>query len=348
LTETPRPIDYAYTLHTHGDLQGAEQLYLAIIDADPHGADGMDGRNNLLDVYQRQHRWADAERLIRDALRVQPTSGDWGFRLAAELLAQGRYSEGWPHYEARRAMTRNRVVAPNLPFPEWQGEPVSNLLVWPEQGHGDVIQFSRFLPLLRERAASITLVSRPELVRLLQPLADRVVAIGPALTFPTPDAWCFLGSVPWRLSVTLDNLPAPALSAAPRTGAGIGVVTKGRPSHYNDRNRSLSEEAAQELLALPRAVNLDPAVTGAADFQETAEIVAGLERVISVDTAQAHLAASLGKPTAILLPHLHEDWRWLRGRDDSPWYPSARLYRQPSHGDWRSLIAAIRDDLGGA
>ena len=113
----------------------------------------------------------------------------------------------------------------------------------------------------------------------------------------------------------------------------------------NDQNRSLPAELGVELLALPGAVDLDPAATGAIDFQETAEIMAGLDRVICVDTAAAHLAGALGRPVSILLPWRNADWRWMRERTDSPWYPTARLYRQPVDGDWRTPLDLVRRDL---
>ena len=342
----PRPIDIAYTLHTQGRLEEAEQKYQAIIAGDPLGQDGMDARNNLLGLYQSQHRWPEAQVLIRAALAARPQDGDWNFRMAASLLAEGRYPEGWPLFEARRATSRNRVAAPQLPFPEWQGQPVGSLLVWPEQGFGDVIQFSRYLPLLRAREIKVTLVVRPPLVRLLEPLADQVVALEDGMRLPVSDAWRLIGSLPLLLGSTLETLPPPALPPATAGGSGIGVTVRGRATHFNDANRSLPDDLAAALLALPGAVSLDPTDTGAKDFQETAEIIGGLARVISVDTAQAHLAASLGKPTAILLPWLNPDWRWLRERSDSPWYPSATLYRQPAPGDWKSVVDAVKRDLG--
>jgi len=343
MSTAPRPIDIAYTLHVKGRLPEAEQKYRAIIDGDPVGQEGMDARNNLLGLYQSQHRWTEAQALIREALGVRPRDGDWSFRLATSLLAEQRYVEGWPLFEARRATSRNRVSAPQLPFPEWQGQPIKSLLVWPEQGFGDVIQFSRYLPLVRSKGIAVTLVCRPPLVRLLAPLADTVVALEDGMRLPASDAWRLIGSLPLVLG---GGLPPPALATAPKVGQGIGVTVRGRATHFNDANRSLPDDLAAELLALPGAVSLDPADTGAKDFQDTAELVAGLARVISVDTAQAHLAASLGKPTAILLPWLNPDWRWLRDRIDCPWYPSARLYRQPTAGDWRSVVDAVKRDVG--
>jgi ADP-heptose:LPS heptosyltransferase len=122
-------------------------------------------------------------------------------------------------------------------------------------------------------------------------------------------------------------------------------MTTGAAYHPNDANRSLPPTVAAELLALPGAVSLRPEDTGARDFQDTADLIAGLDLVITVDTAVAHLAASLGKPTWILLPAAKTDWRWQKERTDSPWYPSVRLFRQGSAGDWAGVIAQVRTAL---
>ncbi|MBS0331803.1 MAG: hypothetical protein JSS35_03470, partial [Proteobacteria bacterium] len=134
--------------------------------------------------------------------------------------------------------------------------------------------------------------------------------------------------------LSLEQIPkAPYLrppAGAPAEGGGVGVLTRGRPEHPNDANRSLGPEAAARLLALPGARSLHPDDTGAADFADTAALIAPLDLVISVDTAVAHLAAAMGKPTWILLPAFMNDWRWMEARSDSPWYPTARLFRQPA------------------
>lgn len=335
----PRPIDFAYDHHVSGRLDEAERCYRAIIASTPLD---MDARGNLLDLLRSQHRWTEADALIRDALSVRLDDPDWTFRLANSLLAEGRYGEGWPLYEARRHVSRARVEAPPLPFPEWDGGPVGSLLVWPEQGFGDAIQFSRYLPLLRARGIVVNLVCRPPLLRLLAPLADTASPLESGVRIPASDAWVLIGSLPHRLG---SPIPPTALPQARGNGTGLGVVVRGRPSHFNDANRSLPGEIAAELLSLPGAMSLDPADTGAKDFADTAAIISDLSAVLSVDTAQAHLAASLGKPTAILLPYLNPDWRWMRDREDSPWYPSVRLYRQPAPGEWRTPIRQALADL---
>jgi hypothetical protein len=281
-------------------------------------------------------RVSEAEALARLAVASAPTSSDAQMALGLVLLSAGRYAEAWPHYERRRA---NR---PALPFREWDGRPVARLAVWGEQGLGDQIQFARFVPVLIDRGVDVTLLCHPGLERLFSQLGANVIPMCGPVEFPDPDAWVLGNSLPCRLGVTMETLPAaPYLSAAPRGCGGIGIAPAGNAGHPNDSNRSLPADAAAQLLSLPGAIDLRPESTGARDFQDTAEIVAGLSLVISVDTSIAHLAGAMGKPCWVLLPYTNPDWRWGIGRIDSPWYPSLRLIRQPQAGDWNSVLSEI-------
>lgn len=261
----------------------------------------------------------------------------------------------------------------------------STLLVESEQGLGDTIQFVRYLPLLRARpgaeTASITLACDQAMLRLLSgfPGVDRLLE-KPSRRKPMPrghDHVVSLMSLPAIFETTLETIPAevpyltphPGLVAqwAPRidgSGLKVGLVWAGRPQHDNDRNRSMRLEdflplakirgvslyslqkgpAEEALAAPPKGMTLTPLGGRFADFADTAAAIANLDLVISVDTAVAHLAGAMGKPVWTLLPRV-PDWRWMLEREDSPWYPTMRLFRQETAGDWERVIAAVAKAL---
>lgn len=315
--------------HQRGELDEARRLYEQTVAVATH---------NLAVLRDQAGEHAAGRELYREALAIDPSRDESAYALALSLLREGRYAEAWPLHERRRGLAR--LGLPKIPphWPEWRGEPLNGvrLAVLGEQGFGDHIQFARFLPLLERQGAQVRLVCREELAPLL--------GGGPRLERRDFDAWCYLMSLPLRLQTTLETLPPPIdLRIERRGGGGIGVMPAGAPGFAKDRQRTPPAEVQQQLLALGR--DLRPEATGAADFRQSAEIVAGLDLVVTVDTAMAHLAGSLGVPTWVLLPGVNADWRWLVGRDDSPWYPSVRLLRQASAGDWKGLVETVRREL---
>lgn len=269
------------------------------------------------------------------------------YALGIVLLAQGRYGEGLAGYELRHA-----VLSPNrapLPWSYWRGEDLygKHLVIFPEQGLGDQIQFSRFAPILQERGATITLLCASALTRLFTSLDVPVTAASGQVSFPDPDYCVWSNSLLRVAGPSVEGVPGiPYLHVAPRaSGARIGVAVRGNPSHPNDFHRSLPTAEVSRLLSLSGVINLDPSETGAADMLDTAQIVAGLDLVISVDTSVAHLAGALGKPVWVMLPDFNTDWRWMRGRPDSPWYPSARLIRQSTPGNWSDVVDRVIAEL---
>lgn len=303
------------------------------------------------------------------------------FNHALAMLMEGDYAAGWPAYESRRLAG---VLAPHersFAVPEWRGEPLQGrtLLLHAEQGLGDTLQFVRFVQDLLVPGVSIILESQKPLVGLLQASLGgvRVVAQGEAL--PPFDLHLPLMSLPHVLGTRLDTIPAniPYLATDPHKAArwqarignaadlAVGVVWSGNPDHKSDARRSLAAAAVLPELAMPglRLFSLqkdaragDAALLDAMagkvtdlspwllDFTETAAALQALDLVIAVDTSVAHLAGALGRPVWMMTPYAL-DWRWLRHREDSPWYPSMRLFRQATPRVWDDVIARIRGDL---
>jgi Flp pilus assembly protein TadD len=293
----------------------------------------------------------EGERSLRRGLVLAPQSAPLLYSLSHNLLAQGQYREGWRLYRAKEGIAElSRDVPRNFPFPRWNGENLTGkrIVLFPEQGLGDQIQLARFIPPLLAQGASVTLLTRPSLARLFRynfPAVDVVAAQG-AVEFADPDYWAMLYDLPICFGIAVDNIPAKPYLTAPAggpalvSGFNVGLKTKGNPKFGNDKYRSLPDAVAEALREkLPgNAINLEPEQSRAADMADTAAIIQQLDLVVSVDTSVAHLAGALGKPCLLLVPGFSSDWRWIRGRDDSPWYPGHRLFWGGVDGYWGSAI----------
>lgn len=285
-------------------------------------------------LLEREGRFNEAEALLRDAIAAAGQNPAITYALGILLLRQGRFEEGWPLYEARHFLAGNRRK-PQLSFPEWDGNAVRSLLLLPEQGFGDQIMFARYAPILKTRGIDVTLACEASLARLFSPLGVRILPISGSAELPRHDAWALVGSLPRYLG----NVPStPYLAGKVQVKGGVGLIATGNA--LPDPHRSLDKLSTAHLTSNFSARSLMPQDTGAKDFQDTADLMAGLDMVITVDTSGAHLAGAMGIPTVLLLPHL-ADWRWgLEGR--TPWYPSVKLVRQKSPGDWMSALAQIK------
>jgi hypothetical protein len=317
-----------------GDFDTAERGYRQIMHI-------RNAALNLGVLYSEHGRPVQAEEVFRWLLRHRPDYAAAKHGLGMLLLAERRYAEGWPVYEAGRAVVYPPTPAPEADYPQWRAEPLAGkrIVVCAEQGAGDQIMFGRYLAQLTARGAQVTLACDPRTIARLfettgvatQPFLPGHQRLGPA------DYWARVGSLPLHLGAGAPPPPV-YLDFPTTTGGGVGVVTRGNPNHPNDAHRSLPPGPAARLLRLGR--DLAPSATGARDFLETAQIVAGLDLVITVDTSAAHLAGAMGKPVWVLAPRLALDWRW-NGGVSSDWYPNARLFRQPAQGDWNSVLDAV-------
>jgi len=338
--------------------------------------------NNRAIALYALKRHAEALASCARAIAERKDYSDPHHNEALSLLAMGDFARGLPKYEWRLRTGNSRPRA--LGRPLWLGEyPLSRktILLHAEQGLGDSIQFARYVPLLARAGAEVILEVQPELADLLGAIdgVDRIVARGEKL--PAFDVHCPIPSLPLAFRTGLDSVPAeiPYLRARgerlakwqPRIAAlgkpVVALAWAGNPAHVNDRNRSIALSRLDPLVATPdvrfvsiqRDLRSDDAEMLAgddriahlggelADFADTAAVIALCDLVISVDTAVAHLAGAMGKPVFILLPFA-SDWRWMLDRADTPWYPTARLFRQPALGDWDSVIAQVQAKLAQA
>lgn len=282
--------------------------------------------------------YQQAEAVLRDGLARFPENAAMAYALGILMLRLGRLDEGWTLYEARHRIA-GRPGKPKLSFPEWNGEEVNSLLVLPEQGLGDQIMFSRYIGLLKSKGIAVELACSPSLARLFEPFNVEITLVDGQINIQRRDAWVMIGSLPKILG---DAPSGTYLAGSKDLTGGIGIIVSG--NQMPDPHRSLDDESARHLLSLPGAISLLPDHTGARDFQDTADIMAGLDLIITVDTSGAHLAGALGRPTLLLLPAL-ADWRWGLGRQ-TEWYPSMKLFRQHDLGSWHPVVEEIRKFLG--
>jgi tetratricopeptide (TPR) repeat protein len=327
-------------------------------------------------------RFAEAFALYDFMKVLHPGHAEAEWRRSHLDLSLGNFEAGWVGREARVKLPELPIARFDYPQPRWLGkEPVDGktILVQMDEGSGDTIQFVRYVPMLAARGARIILMVADTLCPLLSGLAGVSECVPfSATTLPAFDMYCPITSLPLAFGTKLDTiptktayLPAPAASRlqiwedrlGPRDRLRVGLVWSGNPKHVNDHNRSLPLSALAPLLDLDATfvslqkdvrpgdratllvqTNLVDLTDHLADFAETAALVSCLDVVITVDTSVAHLAGALGRPTWILLPY-SPDYRWLLDRDDSPWYPTARLFRQTEARDYVSVLERVRAEL---
>jgi len=351
-------------------------LYSQAFTLDPDNFSAWNNYGNVLRECARPDR---AIPFLETALKIIPGQPTAEFNLAVSYLLMGDYTRGWPQYESRWNFEHLDGTLPNFKQPRWTGQDIKNktVLVLGEQGHGDTIQFSRFINNLNDLGARVKLQANENVAPLF---------VGPGVdvfTFTQDpgdfDYWVPIMSIPGALKITLDTLSKDLQYLGATTAKikewqerlglknklRIGFAWSGRRDSWINRHKAMPfvemltlikscpdyewynlqldcTPEEEEILATA-GVKLFPGSIG--NFSDTAGLVHHLDVVISVDTAIAHLSASLGRPTWIMLNAYALDWRWLLNRDDSPWYPSARLFRQPVMGDWKSVTKKIQQYL---
>lgn len=369
-------------LARHKRLDEAEAAYAQAIRLDSAQPGTW---SNLGVLYASMRLDDEAEACFDQALAMAPNLPRARFNLGVMRLRQGRLAEGWAGLEARDWYAGlNR----QLRCPRWQGEPLAgrSVLIGYEVGHGDMVQFSRYAALLKARGAGpVSLLCHPALKRLFATLAgvDHVLGFDEPWPPAQWEVWTPLMSLPFHFETRMDTIPAPlpylqaeaALVAQwgaelpPRPALRVGLVWKGNPRFENDADRSLASLAVLAPLwqvpgvcfvSLQKGAGEDEAGKPPSgqplqhlggrmrDFADAAAIMAGLDLVIAVDTAMAHLAGALNKPCWLLLPRYQTDWRWFEARTDSPWYPGAmQLFRQAEAGDWKPVVDTLVQALQG-
>ncbi|MGX4806659.1 tetratricopeptide repeat protein [Bradyrhizobium guangdongense] len=326
----------------------------------------------------------EAFAIFHQSLAVDPGNADTIWNLALLQMLTGDFERGWRGREVRWKASSLGLAGRSFSQPLWLGEQSiegKTILLHADEALGDSIQFARYVPMVAALGARVVLEVRPAVRSLLAGMPGVATCIDrsstPSLAF---DLHCPLGSLPLAFETRLDTIPlaesyVPPPSAArvkawddrlgPHTRLRVGLVWSGDPGHKNDHNRSILLRMLAPVLDCDvQFVSLQKGVRDQdraflserhdivdlaeqlTDFSETAALVSCLDLVISVDTSVVHLAGALGAPVWTLLP-FNPDWRWLLNRNDSPWYQSMRLFRQPKRGDWASVVDSVRCELEG-
>lgn len=352
------------------DFEGAEALLRDVVAA---GAAPM-SMWRLLALALRAQGKAEAGRDVL-AMLARQVPGDLSnrFDLAESLLLLGDFERGWQEYRYRYSLEHTQSIERKVQRPRWDGQPIpgQTLLIHDEQGYGDTFQFMRMARWVRERSrARVIFEVNPETLSIARRMWGDADIVGRGTLPVTFDQHCELMSLPMAMGLKLADLPGDVgyLSADPERIAHwrarladvprpwVATVWAGRPEHVNDRNRSVSLDqlgplgasgatflsiqkgpAASQAQTPPEGMKMVSLSDEIRDFEDTAAILHLADLLISVDSSPVHLAGGMGRPVWVLLPFV-PDWRWLLGRDDSPWYPGMRLFRQQTRSQWTPVI----------
>jgi hypothetical protein len=375
--------DVAHLIEEGNRLRGenrpdqALKCYMLAMVQDPNSAAAFNNYGNVMRECGFPKRGVP---FLQYAIEADPTNITAKFNLAVSYLIMGDYARGWPAYEARWQYEHLAGTEPQYKQPRWRGEDLQGktILVVGEQGHGDNIQFARFLLDLSSLGAEIIFQTTDALIPLFSSSAfKQTISFSQA---PEGfDYWIPIMSIPAVIGVTLENLPQNLgyiqpnstlvqewhKRLGPKKRLRVGFCWSGRKDSWINQHKGMP---FVDMLTLIKQnpdyewINLQADCTpeeesvltanGVAvyssvihNFGDTAALIQHLDVVLSVDTAVAHMSGAIGRPTWVMLNQYALDWRWLLNRDDSPWYPSARLFRQPAMGDWQSVTKKIHQYL---
>jgi FKBP-type peptidyl-prolyl cis-trans isomerase 2 len=375
LTEAHHNLGLAYK--DKGQFDEAIICFQRVLQLQPDHANAY---YNLGNTIVAKGQFTEAMKCYQKALEINPGHADAYWSMGLMHLRLGNFNDGWKAYEKRWEL-KDVMVKPRFEQPEWNGQGIDGrtILLYAEQGFGDTIQFIRYVPFLAERGANVVVECQQELVSLLIKTegASQIIAKGDQ--HPDFDMHYPLLSLPLMFGTTIGTIPSkipyvytdPALVQQWRGKIGpdnaslkVGLVWAGNPKLKFGHNRSCSlsifapladrnditfyslqvGDASGQAKDPPTGMRLIDYTREIKDFAATAALIRHLDLIISVDTAVAHLAGALGKTVWTLIPFV-PDWRWMLDREDSPWYPTMRLFRQSSPGDWESVILRIKETL---
>ena len=370
-------IAHGNTAREQNDPETALKCYAQALILDRKSASAF---NNYGNVLRECGEPEGAIPFLQRAIQLESNMPVAQFNLAVAYLLSGDYEQGWAQYEHRWNFEHLAGTLPNFSQPRWTGQDIKNktVLIIGEQGHGDNLQFVRFLTDLTEQGARCVLTVDQSLTSLFSNSPQtQVVAFGEPL--PHFDYWTPIMSIPHVIGLTLKNLPLVQYyltvdstlqqqwqkTLGPKTRLRVGFCWSGRRDTWINRHKGIPFASMLELIKRNpnyEWINLQcdctdeeqaeliqagvSAYPGAIkNFADSAALIMNTDVVISVDTAVAHLAGGLGRPVWVMLNQYALDWRWLLNRDDSPWYSTARLFRQPKMGDWKSVTDKIHKYL---
>jgi tetratricopeptide (TPR) repeat protein len=378
IMDTEQLIAHGNTAREQNNPELALNYYAQALTQDRNSASAF---NNYGNVLREVGDPAGSIPFLQRAIQLAPDHPVAQFNLAVAYLLSGDYQRGWAQYEHRWNYEHLSGTLPKFSQPRWTGQDIKDktVLVIGEQGHGDTLQFVRFLSDISNRGAKVVLAVDASLIPLFKNLnINKIVAFGEAL--PEFDYWTPIMSIPGIVGSTLSNLTPMQYylvadaklqqqwqkTLGPKTRLRVGFCWSGRRDTWINRHKGMPFEIMLELIKRNpdyEWVNLQCDCTAEEEvqlvnagvraypgavktFADSAALIMHMDVVLSVDTAVAHLSGALGRPVWVMLNQYAVDWRWLLNRDDSPWYSTARLFRQPAMGNWTSVTDKIHKYLG--